>query len=38
MSFYGWDETQALALPSVMRRLLQWLQTHHAENAQLPLL
>jgi A/G-specific adenine glycosylase len=36
--FFAWEETRELALPSVMRRLLDWLQSHAALNKQLRLL
>jgi A/G-specific adenine glycosylase len=35
---FGWEEIETLAIPSSMRKLLRWLQTHHIRNAQLTLL
>jgi A/G-specific adenine glycosylase len=36
--FFAWEQTGELALPSMMRRLLQWLQSNAASNKQLRLL
>lgn len=36
--FFAWEEVEALAIPSTMRKLLQWLQSHHVQNTQLQLL
>jgi A/G-specific adenine glycosylase len=36
--FFAWEEIEALAIPSTMRKLLRWLQKHHVQNVQLELL
>lgn len=36
--WFAWDELEALALPSTMRQLLQWLQRHPSGSEQLSLL
>lgn len=36
--FFEWNEIETLAIPSTMRKLLNWLQSHHVANAQLALL
>ena len=36
--WFAWDEVNALALPSTMRQLLQWLEKHPRGNEQLSLL
>lgn len=36
--FFEWDETQQLAIPSTMKKLLQWLERHHLHSKQLELL
>jgi A/G-specific adenine glycosylase len=36
--FFTWEEIEALAIPSTMRKLLRWLQKHHVQNMQMELL
>jgi len=38
MRFYDWNEIEALAIPSTMRKLLNWLRDYFVKNAQLKLL